>query len=97
MRSRIAAEVVRQFMDLYESFPEKRYLEEYRRYSCLIGKEIRVIPTEQITGSVEEAERAASPIFGKVLSIDENCRLMVAYEDGSCELLSSGEVSVRER
>ena len=30
-----------------------------------------------------------------VLDIDENCRLIVRYKDGSKEALSSGEVSVR--
>jgi biotin-(acetyl-CoA carboxylase) ligase len=29
------------------------------------------------------------------LDIDEECRLLVRYEDGSTEALSSGEVSVR--
>lgn len=99
LRSKIAVEVVREFMELYKRFPKKQYLEEYRSRSCLIGKEIRVIPTEQITGSVEQAEEnmVKAPVYARVLGIEEDCSLKVMYEDGSCELLSSGEVSVRER
>ncbi len=99
LRSRIAVEVVQQFMELYRTFPGKQYLEEYRSRSCLIGKEVRVVPTEQMMGSVEEAEGKVKgkAIYATVLGVDDDCRLLVQYEDGRCELLSSGEVSVRER
>lgn len=107
LRSKIAVEVIKQFMEFYRTFPEKSYLEEYRNRSYLIGKEIRVIPTEQISNGedrrkqalsgTEEREETKMPVYAKVLGIDEQCRLHVKYEDGREELLSNGEVSVRER
>ena len=99
LRSKIAAEVALQFMELYRTFPAKKYLEEYRSRSCLIGKEVKVIPTGQMMGSVEEAEKQTKGevIYAKVLDVDDACRLLVQYEDGRRELLSSGEVSIRER
>jgi len=102
-RSKIAAQVVKEFMTYYKDFPQKTYLEEYRSRSFLIGKEVRVIPTEQISGSVKEAEQMADsrpgqgPVYAKVLGIDRQCRLQVRYEDGREAFLSSGEVSIRER
>ncbi|MBQ8596435.1 MAG: biotin--[Lachnospiraceae bacterium] len=102
-RSRIAAETIKQFMEYYKVFPQKSYLEEYRSRSFLIGKEVRIIPTEQMLGSVAEAERATGRegnkdvIYATVLGIDEQCRLQVRYEDGREDFLSNGEVSVRER
>lgn len=99
LRSRVAAEVVKQFMEFYRTFPGKSYLEEYRSRSFLIGKEVRVIPTEQISNAVAAtgAKQAITGVYAKVLGIDEQCRLQVRYEDGREELLSNGEVSVRER
>lgn len=99
LRSRVAAETVKLFMEFYRTFPGKAYLEEYRSRSFLNGKEVRIIPTEHITGDVSKAEGKASqmPVYATVLGIDEACRLQVRYEDGREELLSNGEVSVRER
>lgn len=102
-RSLIAIQAVKEFMAFYKDFPQKTYLEEYRSRSFLIGREVRVIPTEQITGSVEETGRVADagqgqvPVYAKVLGIDRQCRLQVRYEDGREEFLSNGEVSIRER
>lgn len=58
VRCRIAVEVLRRFMEFYRVFPKREYLEEYRRRSALIGKDVKVIPTGQMTGSVAEAEQA---------------------------------------
>lgn len=57
VRCRLAVEVVRRFMEFYRVFPKREYLEEYRQRSALIGKEVKVIPTGLITGSVEKTER----------------------------------------
>ena len=40
----------------------------------------------------EQVTRAGSR--ARVLGIDDECRLLIEYEDGSSEALSSGEVSV---
>lgn len=57
--------------------------EEYRRRCFVIGKEINIISSGKIikTGIAEDT--------------DDSCRLIVRLSDGSKEVLSSGEISIR--
>ena len=55
---------------------------EYKQRSFLIGRNVNVL-------------RAGTSRPAKVLDIDSECRLVVIYEDGTTEALSSGEVSVK--
>ena len=82
VRSRLAAEILNRFMNYYRSLERKTFLNDYKRRSVVIGKDVTVI------GGGEE-KRA------HVLDIDENCRLLVVYEDGSEGTLSSGEISIK--
>ncbi len=84
LRSDLAAEVIRDFFH-YISEPEES-LNIYRKKSNLIGKHILV------NSFVPGDKRAGSRAY--VTGIDDECRLLVKYEDGSEEALSSGEVSV---
>ena len=59
------------------------YASEYKRRSFIIGQNINVID-----GKGTRPARA--------IDIDDECRLVVRYEDGSLETLSCGEVSVRK-
>lgn len=59
------------------------FINDYRRYSCLIGKEVNVIQAGNVTGK------------GKVVSIDDNCALHVLDEKKGEMVLSTGEVSIR--
>ena len=64
-------------------FSEKAQLmAEYKENCITLGKEIQVIRQEQIRR-------------GKALDLDAEGGLLVQYEDGSIETVSSGEVSVR--
>ncbi len=81
-KNRIAAEFLHRFMDYYRDIGNDDYIREYRRRSFVIGKEIIVISGENSIGAF-------------ALDIDDECRLLVQYEDGSREILSSGEISVR--
>ena len=58
------------------------YVRAYREKSMVIGKTVRII-----TPGIERS--------ALVLDIDRDCRLVVRYEDGSIEQLSSGQVSIR--
>lgn len=81
-KNRLAAAFLNHFMDCYAAGEKMDYAKEYRARSLVIGKEIRVIsPTGQ-----KEA---------RALDVDEECRLVVQYGDGSRETLSSGEISIR--
>lgn len=82
LRSRIAASFLREFYGLCRDLKATGFLEEYRRRSFLIGQEVNVLRGETV--------RPAT-----ALDIDSECHLLVRYEDGSIEALSSGEVSVR--
>ena len=57
-------------------------LEQYRRDCVTIGQKISVV-------------RGGDARHGKALSVDNNGALMVQYDDGSRETVSSGEVSIR--
>ncbi len=82
MRSRLAAAFLRNFYEIFSLLPSRGFVEEYRRRSFLTGRRINVIKNG---GSVPAL----------AVGIDSSCRLMVRYDDGSTESLSSGEVSVR--
>ncbi|MGI6279006.1 MAG: biotin--[acetyl-CoA-carboxylase] ligase [Acutalibacteraceae bacterium] len=81
-KNRLAAEFLNQFMRYYKNFDGSDYVEKYRNRSIVIGKRIKIMST---TG-----ERYAT-----ATGIDNSCRLEVEYEDGTKELLSSGEISIR--
>ncbi|MBR2256573.1 MAG: biotin--[Blautia sp.] len=82
LRSDLAASFIRHFYDICSDPGRAVFSEEYKKRSFIIGKRINVI-------------RGGASKPAKALDIDEECRLIVEYEDGSRETLSSGEVSIR--
>jgi len=82
LRSRLAAAFLKHFYDICSDLGTAEFASEYKKRSFLIGKHINVL-------------RGGSSRPAKALDIDGECRLVVRYEDGSEEALSSGEVSVR--
>ena len=83
-KNRIAAEFLNHFFAIYRSKDHGDYAAEYKRRSLVLGKNVDVIPTGG--GKTRRA---------KVLDITEDCGLLVEFKDGTKEVLSSGEVSVR--
>lgn len=81
-RSRLAAGIIDRFFKLYEHIEEASYLEEYRRRSLVIGKNVTLVNGD----NREEAF---------VIGIDDECHLIVKTADGTEKTVSSGEVSVR--
>ena len=81
-KNRLAAEFLNRFMACYKEPGRLKWAEEYRRRSMVLGRRIGVLLTD--------GEREAT-----VLDIDSACRLVVRYEDGSTDCLSSGEISIR--
>lgn len=81
-KNHLAAAFLNHFMSCYMAGDHTDYTEKYRARSLVIGKEIRVLSP---TGQKEAI----------ALDVDEECRLVVRYGDGSRETLSSGEISVR--
>ena len=58
------------------------YVKKYRELNLALGKEILVL-----TGGTEKKALA--------LDVDDQCRLLVRYEDGTEAALSYGEISTR--
>lgn len=93
-RNRLAAEILGRFFSycsevrssgssILNDVTVPAYVSEYRRRCFVTGMDVDVL-------------RAGSdPVKAHVLGIDDQCHLMVRYEDGSEETLSSGEISIR--
>lgn len=77
----LAAEFLNSFMTYYSMPEQKDYIKTYRDHSLVIGKEIQV----HLPGENRKA---------LALDIDDQCRLLIKYEDGEIQRLSSGEISV---
>ena len=82
-RCRLVAATLDNFRAFYKDIQDRAFLEEYRERSIILGKDIYVIN--------EEREKPAAAI-----GIDDDCGLIVRYEDGKTATLRSGEVSIRQ-
>ena len=80
-RNRLAAAFLKQFLAIYRS-GGTGYAEEYRRRSLVIGKPIQVLSPAGVRSAF-------------ALDVDNSCRLIVRYDDGSVASLSSAEISIR--
>ncbi len=90
IRPALAAAVLNYFMRYYERLPETAFLTEYRRRSFLLGQDIYVLG-----GLLPDGSHQSAPRLAHADRIDEQLRLVVTYQDGTTEALSSGEVSTR--
>lgn len=82
LKNSVAADFVNEFYVLYENLEKRTFLQEYKNRSEVLNKTVDVI---------KNGERRKA----YALDIDENCRLLVEYENNERELLSSAEVSIR--
>lgn len=82
VRNKLAAEILRELSALPPDFTSEEILDEYRRRSNLIGKDVFAL-----------FKNRTLPCH--VLGIDDKARLVVRFEDGSEQALSSGEVSIK--
>ena len=80
-KNRLVSEFLNRFYGYYTAPNQKNYVARYREYSLVIGKEITLM-------SADESRRAV------VVGIDDNCRLLVKYPDGTEECYSSGEIQI---
>lgn len=82
VKSRLIGEIVNRFDHYYKNLDSREFITEYKNRSFLIGRNVYVIKPDK-------------KILAKAVSLDDDCRLVVEYEDGSREALSTGEVSVK--
>lgn len=78
----LVAEILNNISTCMDSLTNKKYLEEYRTRSFLLGRDILIL-------------RGKDTVQAKALEIDDKARLIVEYVDKRKEALTSGEVSVR--
>lgn len=81
-KNQLAAAVLNNFLRLYKKRNYAEYVEKYRAKSLVIGKEILVMDSNRGKKAV-------------ALDIDEECHLIVQYENGETDTLSAGEISIR--
>ena len=82
LKNRLAAEILNRMMAYYKRLPDTPYSEEYIKRSMVTGKDVMVHKDKEM-------------VPAHVLGIDEEFGLKVLYEDGSVEVLRSGEVSIK--
>lgn len=86
-KERLIERIVRRFFEYYNKPDKTAHFAEYKRRMNLLGKEIKIIE------NIFEPEAFE---LATAIDIDEKCRLIVKYQDGTAKALSSGEVSVRK-
>lgn len=82
IKEKLTAKVIDNFFEIYNSLPNKKFLDIYRKRNCVFNKKINVLKN----GLIQSAT---------ALSIDDECRLLVKYDNGKEELLSSAEISIK--
>lgn len=80
-RNEIIAEVVNEFHGIFRNIEKREFMEDYRKYSMVIGKEVRFFKDNV-------------RVSGKAVDIDDNGGLLVDTHEGRI-LLNTGEVSLR--
>lgn len=78
----LAANILNNMAEAMDKLTDRSYLEEYKKRSFLLGKEIYVL-------------KGKETLSAKAIDIDDRARLVVIYQDASIETLTSGEVSIR--
>ena len=81
-KNRLAAAFLNRFFRLYRSGDFLSYTSEYRRRSIAVGRLISVLSSAGMRSAY-------------AVDVDPECRLVVRYEDGTEEHLSSGEISIK--
>ena len=83
-RNKLASELIKAFFELYRSIDSNSYFAEYKKRLIWTGEEINLIKGGKTTPAL-------------MLGVDEECRLIVRYEDGREDKISSGEISIRKK
>lgn len=81
-KNRVAAAYLNELIPLCRALGARQTISEYRRRSFVPGRRITVLRGEQSAPAT-------------ALEVDDACRLLVEYESGERELLTSGEISIR--
>ena len=83
-RNNLVAQIINNLMELSKHLEDRQFILEYRKYSLIIGKEINIYRT---IGCKPE------PAIAK--DIDNNGALIVKLPNGTEEIISTGEITIR--
>ena len=89
-RNRLAAEIINELFDILNHLtegPYPIYMDEYRRRSLVLRKDVKVY------SNIAEDEF----LNAKAIDISDDGGLIVIYEDGRKDTLTTGEISIRLR
>lgn len=81
-RNQLAAGIMNHLLSVAENLSSPQLIEEYKRRSCVLGKDILVM--------APDSTRQAT-----ALDINEEGHLIVKYADGTISSLNSGEITIR--
>lgn len=82
LKNRLTADILNRFMKYYDDPKSDKVYDEYRTRSLVIDKDINVLKKD-------------AAVKAHVLDINRDCGLVVRYQDGTEEVLDSGEISIR--
>ncbi|QIB70320.1 biotin--[acetyl-CoA-carboxylase] ligase [Aminipila butyrica] len=91
-RNQLAAEVVNELLAVYQQLESRSFLEEYKSRSLVLGREIDVI--KHYSSQAGQGQPPQS-VHALALDIDRDGGLLVEYENGTREVLNTGEISIR--
>ena len=81
LRGKLASEIINSFSEIEAVLSSRKFIDEYRERSILIGRNIEIVSDDKI-------------IPARVLGIDDECRL-IAETAGGTRKIFTGEVSLR--
>ncbi|MGN0976444.1 MAG: biotin--[acetyl-CoA-carboxylase] ligase [Faecousia sp.] len=81
-KNRLAGEFLNRFLDCYNAPERTEYIAAYRSRSLAVGKQV----------TVYSGNRTRSAY---AYGVDDECRLLVRYENGETESLSYGEIRIK--
>lgn len=81
-KNRIVSEFLNRFYFYYRETDRMNYVSQYQKRSFVVGKEVSLLSADKTRNAL-------------VLGIDDQCRLLVRYADGTEDCYSSGEISIR--
>ncbi len=96
-RNCLTAEIINEFMSIYADIENSDFIEEYKRKSLVLGREINVIKNYRGGQGKDSGKEQDSQDVSLALAIDidNTGGLVVEYKDGRKETLNTGEISVR--
>ena len=80
---KLTAQVIDNLFYHYKNLDSYNFLKNYRQKNIVLGRQVNILKQGEIIGE------------GKVLSIDDNCHLIIQLANSETVTLSSGEISVK--